>query len=77
MTQKSINKISIENGSFTIKFDIEKEDFFFLSFTKNDYLILDIKPNENIKIELDYTNFEKSKITGSPASDFIFRTKLI
>lgn len=76
MTQKSINKTKILNGSFTLKFDIDKEDFFFLYFSKNDYLILDIKPKEQISIELDYTNLEKSKFTGSPASDFIFRTKL-
>lgn len=77
MTSASITKVKIENGSFSIKFDIEKEDFFFLVFSKKDFIILDIKPKENIVIDLDYNNFENSKITGSPGSDFIFRTKLI
>lgn len=66
-------KISI-NGVFTIKFDVEKTDFYKLVFGKEHYLLLILEPGEKVEIEADINNMYDPKIKGSKNSALVYNT---
>ena len=62
-----------EDNSFSLSTNIDKANFFQLTFGGKDYTILIMEPGQNVHIELDAQNLMKPKnITGSPDTKQVY-----
>ncbi len=62
------SKVSDEN-EFEFNLNIEEENIFLLFLDKKNYMILDIKPDENIEISYNLNDLSKTTISGSEGSE--------
>jgi len=63
-----------ESGSFNMKLQIEKSDFYKLRFSQEHYLLLVLNPGEKVKVEVDIANMYGPKISGSKNSELVYNT---
>ncbi|MFN8254143.1 MAG: TlpA disulfide reductase family protein [Bacteroidales bacterium] len=73
--QKDLDSNQIAaDGSFNLKAQITKGDFFKIRFTRDHYLLMVIDPGENIEVEVNAENLYQPIIKGSKNSELIYST---
>lgn len=75
MNSNEISKADIQNNQFKITAQIPKEDIYVLLFDQNNYFFLDLKPNDVIKYNIDFDDFNNSTVEGSDATALVLNTQ--
>lgn len=75
ITQTSLVSSNIDaDGTFSIKLDVAKTDFYKLVFDEEHYLLLILQPGEKIVINADINDLYHPEIKGSVNSALIYNT---
>ena len=75
ITEAEAGTATIEaNGTFELETTIEETDFFRLSVSEEEYVILILHPGEKVELNWDVTKMLEPKIEGSPDSKLVYKT---
>jgi len=73
LTRQKIAETEIKpDGSFTLKANISKTDYFGLSVSDRQYLFLVLSPGEKVTVTYDIQNSKNSTVKGSKETQVIF-----
>ncbi len=69
MTSDDVQTAEVKNNKFKFKFDFNKEQILALYLDKNNYMIIDLKPGEKVKINYDLDDMNKTTVSGSKGTE--------
>jgi peroxiredoxin len=69
----TVAKSNIKNKNFSLKFDLNKENIMILFLDRRHYIVMDIKPGDNIEISYDPFTGTKT-VKGSENTKYIINT---
>ncbi len=67
---ESLGTNQIENNKFNFHIDLNEEKILALVLNRNQYILLDVKPGENIEVNYDPMNFSNNSVKGSSGTEF-------
>ncbi|MCK5536465.1 MAG: AhpC/TSA family protein [Bacteroidales bacterium] len=73
MNQKEIMTVPIENNNFTIKTKLGEAGFYRLVFSKKEYLLMVLQPNDKIELTIDLDNLLDPIIKGSDENKAFYK----
>ena len=67
---ESLGTNQIENNKFNFNINLNEEKILALVLNRNQYILLDVKPGENIEVNYDPMNFSNNSVKGSSGTEF-------
>lgn len=73
-TNDQLAQTEVKNNKFEFKTQIGEEKVLAIMFSKQNYIIVDVKPGDRINLTYDPYNFQNNKVEGSEATDFYIQS---
>lgn len=69
LTSDVVQTTEVKNNKFDFKFDLEDEDIYALFLDNDNYMLIDIKPGDNIEVYYDLDDFDAITVDGSEGTE--------